>query len=92
VVAISTIAEPGDASITSFAECDSGDAPVNGLSFYFPVANSNGTLSYTGTNTNLILVSDSLPTGYITTVVEPAELDEVQSTVTCFDNPPAHIP
>jgi hypothetical protein len=92
VVANSTIAGPDDASITSFAECDIGDAPVNGLSSYFPVANSNGTLSYTGTNVFLILVSNALPTGYITTVTDPAEFDEVQSLVTCFDNPPAHIP
>jgi hypothetical protein len=92
VVANSTIAGPDDASITSFAECDSGDAPVNGLSAYFPVSNSNGTLSYTGTNVFLILASNSLPTGYITTVTEPAEFDEVQSLVTCFDNPPTHIP
>ncbi len=88
VVANSTIAGPDDASITSFAECDIGDAPVNGLSSYFPVANSNGTLSYTGTNVFLILVSNALPTGYITTVTDPAEFDEVQSLVTCFDNPP----
>jgi hypothetical protein len=92
LVANSTIAGPDDASITSFAECDIGDAPVNGLSSYFPVANSNGTLSYTGTNVFLILVSNALPTGYITTVTDPAEFDEVQSLVTCFDNPPAHIP
>jgi hypothetical protein len=88
VVGNSTIAGPDDPSITSFAECDSGDAPVNGLSAYFPVANSNGTLIYTGTNVFLILASNSLPTGYITTVAEPAEFDEVQSLVTCFDNPP----
>jgi hypothetical protein len=92
LVANSTIAGPDDASITSFAECDIGDAPVNGLSSYFPVTNSNGTLSYTGTNVFLILVSNALPTGYITTVTDPAEFDEVQSLVTCFDNPPAHIP
>jgi len=92
LVANSTIAGPDEPIIDSFAQCDSRDAPVNGLSAYFPVANSNGTLSYTGTNPLLLLVSDALPTGYITIVANPAEFDEVQSVVTCFDNPPIHIP
>jgi hypothetical protein len=92
VVANFSLADEGDFSIESFAECDSGDSPVNGLSIYSPIfmPRSNGTLSFTGTiaNTTTGFNVTALPTGYLTTVFDVTENDLVQSVVTCFDNPP----
>jgi hypothetical protein len=97
VVGNITEAEPGDFVISSFTECDSGDSPVNGLSIYFPFSGGNGTLLATGTVSNFtnamgILDLSALPTGYLTSAIKAQENDVVQSAVTCFDNPPAHIP
>ena len=80
--------------LTSFAECDSGDSPVNGLSVYFISTRGNGTLSFTGTVSNDTVPLDfsALPNGYITAASDVSETDVVQSVVTCFDNPPTHIP
>jgi hypothetical protein len=89
-----TFAEPDDSFISSFAECDPGDSPVNGLSIYFPFSGGNGTLAITGTVANATGILDlaALPTGYLTSAIRTEENDAVQSVVTCFDNPPAHIP
>ena len=89
-----TFAEPDDSFILSFAECDPGDSPVNGLSIYFPFSGGrNGTLAITGTVSNFtnatgILDLSALPTGYLTGAIRTEENDAVQSVVTCFDNPP----
>ena len=87
-----TVADEGDFFLTSFAECDSGDTPVNGLSIYSPnfVEGRNGTLSFTGTSTNpdLPFNETALPTGYITSIFDADVNDAAQSFVTCFDNPP----
>jgi hypothetical protein len=89
-----TFAEPDDSFISSFAECDPGDSPVNGLSIYFPFSGGrNGTLAITGTVSNTtngtgILDLSALPTGYLTSAIRTEENDAVQSVVTCFDNPP----
>ncbi len=87
-----SVAHEGDFSIESFAECDSGDSPVNGLSIYSQssVPGRNGTLSFTGTiaNTTTGFNVTALPTGYLTTAFDVTPLDYVQSVVTCFDNPP----
>jgi hypothetical protein len=93
VVGNITEAEPRDFFISSFAECDSGDSPVNGLSIYFPFSGGNGTLLATGTVANFtndtgFLDLSALPTGYLTTAINAQETDVVQSAVTCFDNPP----
>ena len=95
VVANLTIADEDDFFLTSFIECDSGDTPVNGLSLYGSLSNrGNGTLALTGTVSNATGILDfgALPTGYISTASDVSENDVVQSFVTCFDNPPAHIP
>ncbi len=96
VVANQTVADENDFFLTSFAECDSGDSPVNGLSLYAPTLQfrGNGTLALSGTVSNETGIEDFsvLPTGYITTAFDVSENDVVQSFVTCFDNPPAHIP
>jgi hypothetical protein len=88
-----TFAEPDESSIASFAECDPGDSPVNGLSIYFPFSGGrNGTLAVTGTVSNDtgtgIFDLSALPTGYLTIAIRTEENDAVQSVVTCFDNPP----
>ena len=92
VVTNLTVAGPDDFFLTSFAECDSGDAPVNGLSLYAPTLQfrGNGTLALSGTVSNETGIEDffALPTGYITTAFDVSENDVVQSSVTCFDNPP----
>jgi hypothetical protein len=76
--------------LSSFAECDSGDSPVNGLSIYAISSRGNGTLSLTGTvsNDTVPLNFSALPDGYITVAFDVSETDQVQSVVTCFDNPP----
>ena len=86
-----SVAQPGDFSISSFAACDSGDFPLNGLSFHSnTIEGGNGTLLLTGTISNLTdtFNPSSLPNGYETIVLRPNQLDRVQSVVTCFDNPP----
>jgi len=40
-----TEADEGDFFLISFAECDSGDTPVNGLSLYGILTRGNGTLA-----------------------------------------------
>ena len=90
VVGNLTVADEDDFFITSFVECDSGDFPVNGLSFHFSSSSTNGTLALTGTVSNDTVPLDFsvLPTGYITTATDVSDNDQVQSIVTCFDNPP----
>ena len=94
VVGNLTVADEDDIFITSFVECDSGDFPVNGLSLHFSSSSSNGTLALTGTVSNDTVPLDFsvLPTGYITAAFDVSNNEQVRSTVTCFDNPPAHIP
>ena len=74
--------------ISSFIECDSGDSPVNGFSLVNTVTSAN--LVYTGTSQSGFNLS-VLPTGFTTAAVGTIG-DQVVSFVTCFDNPPAHIP
>ena len=90
VVANQTVADENDFFLTSFVECDSGDSPVNGLSLYGSLVRGNGTLALTGTVSNDTVPLDfsALPTGYITTATDVSDNDVVQSSVTCFDNPP----
>jgi hypothetical protein len=80
----------------SFAECDSGDTPLNGLSrFLGEVGQVTYNVLWTGTSTNPSLGVEPtlLPTGYLTIAGGVADQSIiVQSYVTCFDNPPIHIP
>jgi hypothetical protein len=87
----SSRADAGDFGISSFAPCDSGDFPLNGLSFYSNILpGGNATLLLTGTalSTTAEFNMTALPNGYTTNVLRPQPLDLVQSFVTCFDNPP----
>ena len=80
-----------DLFIESFAECDSGDSPVDGFSIFSRGGNPprNGTISHIGTVSNpLVSNLSALPTGYLTVIQDVAANDSVQSVVTCFDNPP----
>jgi hypothetical protein len=91
VVGNLTFADEGQVFLTSFAECDSGDSPVNGLSLYGSLTRGNGTLALTGTvsqNATGGLDFSALPTGYITGALDVSVNDQVRSVVTCFDNPP----
>ncbi len=90
VVGNLTVAGEDDELLTSFVGCDSGDFPVNGLSLHFSSSSTNGTLALTGTVSNDTVPADFsvLPTGYITVALDVSEGEQVQSFVTCFDNPP----
>ena len=85
-----TFAKGDDPFIESFAECDSGDSPIDGFSLYSRGGNiRNGTISFTGTASDTSgLNLSALPTGYLTNIQDATANDAVQSGVTCFDNPP----
>ena len=70
--------------ISSFIGCDSGDFPVNGFSLVNTATSAN--LVYTGTSQSGFNLS-GIPTGFTTAAVGIIG-DQVQSFVTCFDNPP----
>jgi len=77
--------------IESFAECDSGDSPVNGFSLYSRggLPPRNGTIAFSGTISDPFAFNLSAHlTGYLTVIQDVAVNDAVQSGVTCFDNPP----
>ena len=78
------IANNTKVSAISFAKCDSGDTPVNGLSL---ITGKEAKLAVTGTSTG-DFANSVLPTGYITQITDVEVGDSVQSFVTCFDNPP----
>jgi hypothetical protein len=78
-------------SLNPFAECDSGDSPVNGFSLYSRggLPPRNGTIVFAGTISDPSAFNLSvIPTGYLTVIQDVAVNDAVQSGVTCFDNPP----
>ena len=86
-----TIASANENFIVSFAECDSGDSPVDGFSLYSRGGNPprNGTIQSTGTVSDpLVSNLSALPTGYLTVIQDAVANDSVRSVVTCFDNPP----
>jgi hypothetical protein len=87
---VTTASANDDLFIESFAECDSGDSPVDGFSLYSRGGNiRNGTISHIGTVSDpLVSNLSALPTGYLTVIQDVAANDSVQSVVTCFDNPP----
>ncbi|MGI9011537.1 MAG: hypothetical protein ACR2F1_10185 [Nitrososphaeraceae archaeon] len=73
-------------SITSVARCDSGDSPVNGASLIN--IDEDSRLVFTGTSSGGDLSNSILPTSYVTIANSVIPGDQVQSFVTCFDNPP----
>jgi hypothetical protein len=73
-------------SLTSVARCDSGDSPVNGASLIN--IDETSRLIFTGTSSGGDLSNSVLPSSYVTTVNSAIPGDQVQSFVTCFDNPP----
>jgi hypothetical protein len=73
-------------SITSVARCDSGDSPVNGASLI--VIDEDARLVFTGTSSGGDLSNSILPSSYVTLVNDANPGNQVQSFVTCFDNPP----
>jgi hypothetical protein len=75
-----------DTSIISVARCDSGDSPVNGASLI--VIDEDSRLVFTGTSSGGDLSNSVLPSSYVTLVNDANPGDQVQSFVTCFDNPP----
>ena len=75
-----------DTSITSVARCDSGDSPVNGASLI--VIDEDARLVFTGTSSGGDLSNSILPSSYVTLVNDANPGNQVQSFVTCFDNPP----
>ena len=75
-----------DTSITSVARCDSGDSPVNGASLI--VIDEDARLVFTGTSSGGDLSNSLLPSSYVTLVNAASPGNQVQSFVTCFDNPP----
>ena len=75
-----------DTSITSVARCDSGDSPVNGASLI--LIDETSRLVFTGTSSGGDLSNSILPSSYVTLVNDAKPGNQVQSFVTCFDNPP----
>jgi hypothetical protein len=73
-------------SLTSVARCDSGDSPVNGASLIN--IDESSRLVFTGTSSGGDLSNSVLPSSYVTLVNNALPGDQVQSFVTCFDNPP----
>ena len=93
----SNISDPVNIAI-SFAECDSGDIPLNGLSrFIGGIEDNQIKIKASWAGTSAAPTSEGgipigpLPTGYLTIVQGvPGVQIGATSYVTCFDNPPSH--
>ena len=81
---IDSVAAITESSAISFARCNLGDTPLNGLSLIF--SGEEAQIVSTGTSTG-DFSNSVLPTGYWTQINDVEVGDSVQSFVTCFDNP-----
>jgi hypothetical protein len=82
---VDSVAAISEGSAISFARCNPGDTPLNGLSLI--ITGEEARIAATGTSTG-DFSNSVLPTGYWTQIVDVEVGDSVQSFVTCFDNPP----
>jgi hypothetical protein len=82
---VDSVAASTESSAISFARCNPGDTPLNGLSLI--TTDEEAQIAATGTSTGAF-DNSVLPTGYWTQITDVEVGDSVQSFVTCFDNPP----